>query len=115
MSNERNDAETTGLGSTLLPISRIKTIMKSSPEVSAISNESLFLIVKATELFVQDIARQTLKESGSKRSVDYNCLAEIVDKQETLQFLQDIIPKKIRYRDYLAMVESGEIDLNPDK
>ena len=31
-----------------LPISRVKTIMKSSPEVSSIAQESLFLIVKAT-------------------------------------------------------------------
>lgn len=32
----------------LLPVSRVKTIMKSSPDVSTISQESLFLITKAT-------------------------------------------------------------------
>jgi len=36
------------MGTLQLPISRIKTIMKSSPEVSAIGTESLFLIAKAT-------------------------------------------------------------------
>ena len=32
----------------LLPISRVKTIMKSSPDVSAISQDALYLIAKAT-------------------------------------------------------------------
>ena len=31
-----------------LPQSRVKTIMKSSPDVEAVSQESLFLITKAT-------------------------------------------------------------------
>lgn len=36
------------IGTCLLPLSRIKTIMKSSPEISAISQESLFGVAKAT-------------------------------------------------------------------
>ena len=31
-----------------LPISRIKTIMKSSPEIQNISNDSLFSVTKST-------------------------------------------------------------------
>jgi len=100
------------LGTTLLPVSRVKTIMKSSPDVSTISNESLFLIVKATELFVEELSRKTLQQSGNKNCVDYNFLAEIIDRQETLQFLQDIIPTKIKYKDYLKLVESNKVELN---
>jgi len=37
---------------------------------------------------VQDLARMSLLKSASKNSVDYNDLANIVDQQETLQFLQ---------------------------
>jgi len=40
------------------------------------------------ELFVQDLARMSLVKSANKNSVDYNDLANIVDQQETLQFLQ---------------------------
>jgi len=43
-----NVASSCDAGTLQLPISRIKTIMKSSPEVSAIGTESLFLIAKAT-------------------------------------------------------------------
>jgi len=37
---------------------------------------------------VQDLARMSLVKSANKNSVDYNDLANIVDQQETLQFLQ---------------------------
>ena len=38
---------------TLLPVARIRTIMKSSPEIANINQESLFLITKATVSFQQ--------------------------------------------------------------
>lgn len=98
------------VGTCQLPVYRIKTIMKSSPDVSSIGQESLFLITKATELFVQDLAQMALQTSSDKQNVDYNDLAEIIDNQEMLQFLKDIIPKKIKYRDYLDMVERGEVE-----
>jgi len=111
-SSNFDSKDSADLGTTLLPISRVKTIMKSSPDVSTISNESLFLIVKATELFVEELSKKTLQQSGTRNCVDYNFLAEIIDRQETLQFLQDIIPKKIKYKDYLKLVESNQIDFN---
>merc|ERR1712122_874 len=87
-----------------LPLSRIKTIMKSSPDVAAISQESLFLIAKATEVFVQDLAQMSLKLGEDPKSVEYNTLANIVNDDETMQFLQDIIPPKITVREYYSMM-----------
>ncbi|ESN90139.1 hypothetical protein HELRODRAFT_182743 [Helobdella robusta] len=98
-----------GLGNCQLPISRIRTIMKSSPEVNSIGNDSLFLIAKATELFVQNLAQLAYEKSCNKELVDYNDLADIINKKEQLQFLQDIIPKKMKYKDYLEMVKKKEI------
>jgi len=40
------------------------------------------------ELFVQDLARMSLRKSADHSNVDYSDLADIVDEQETLQFLQ---------------------------
>ncbi|KAK2181828.1 hypothetical protein NP493_380g02058 [Ridgeia piscesae] len=91
-------------GSCVLPISRIKTIMKSSPEVSNIGQESLFLITKSTELFVQELSRMMMTNAADGNNLSYNDLSQIVDEQETLQFLQDIIPKKVKVRDYYALV-----------
>ena len=40
-----------------LPMTRVKTIMKSSPDVETVSQESLFLITKATELFIMYLTK----------------------------------------------------------
>ncbi|KAI0207696.1 Chromatin accessibility complex protein 1 [Lamellibrachia satsuma] len=78
--------------------------MKSSPEVSNIGQESLFLITKSTELFVGELSRLMRANASDSANLTYNDLSQIVDDQETLQFLQDIIPKKIKVRDYYALL-----------
>jgi hypothetical protein len=37
-----------GRGQTLIPMARVKTIMKSSPEITNINPDTLFLVCKAT-------------------------------------------------------------------
>ena len=39
-------------GGANLPLARVKTIMKSSPEVETVTQESLFLITRATVSFI---------------------------------------------------------------
>ena len=39
-------------GHSILPLSRIKTIMKSSPDVNSVGNDSLFMIAKATVSYI---------------------------------------------------------------
>ncbi len=46
--------------------------------------------------------------------VRYSDLAAVVQRKDSMEFLHDIVPPKIKYRDYLAMMakEKGEeIDL----
>uniref|UniRef100_A0AAQ6A710 Chromatin accessibility complex protein 1 n=1 Tax=Amphiprion ocellaris TaxID=80972 RepID=A0AAQ6A710_AMPOC len=53
-----------------LPISRVRLIMKSSPDVSSINQDALFLTTKATELFVQHLALSSFNNgSGRKPTV----------------------------------------------
>ena len=40
-------------GSSSLPLARVKTIMKSSPDVESVSQESLFLVTKATVSYIK--------------------------------------------------------------
>ena len=45
-------------GGANLPLARVKTIMKSSPEVETVTQESLFLITRATvKLFTHFLAK----------------------------------------------------------
>jgi len=93
-------ADKSGAGTCALPIARIKTIMKSSPDVGNIGQDSLFLIAKATELFVEDFAKLSHKLSEDNKNVEYSILADIVKDDETMQFLSDIIPPKITLEEF---------------
>ncbi|CAN0033033.1 chromatin accessibility complex protein 1 [Lampetra fluviatilis] len=89
-----------------LPLSRVKLIMKSSPDVSSISPEALFLTAKSTELFVELLAREALGVAEQAGELEYADLARGVRLSETLHFLSDILPEKITGREYLALLDS---------
>eukprot|EP00088_Acartia_fossae_P016204 TRINITY_DN1905_c0_g1_i1.p1 TRINITY_DN1905_c0_g1~~TRINITY_DN1905_c0_g1_i1.p1 ORF type:complete len:128 (-),score=43.44 TRINITY_DN1905_c0_g1_i1:297-680(-) len=89
---------------TILPMARVKTIMKSSPEVENIGQESLFLITKATEVFIMYLTKLS-QRYGNDQELTYSDLATIVSKKDSMEFLQDIVPKKIKYSEYLAIME----------
>ncbi|XP_075776184.1 chromatin accessibility complex protein 1 [Pelodiscus sinensis] len=95
-----------------LPLSRIRVIMKSSPEVSSINQDALFLTAKATELFVQYLATYSYKHGRGKekRSLTYSDLSHTAEESETFQFLADILPKKILASKYLKMLEREKRD-----
>ncbi|XP_016136373.1 chromatin accessibility complex protein 1-like [Sinocyclocheilus anshuiensis] len=95
-----------------LPMSRVRLIMKSSPDVSCINQDALFLTTKATELFVQHLALSSYKNGSGKETntLSYSDLANAAEEKETFQFLTDILPKKILARDYLKSLEEMKKD-----
>ncbi|XP_048849784.1 chromatin accessibility complex protein 1 [Brienomyrus brachyistius] len=95
-----------------LPMSRVKLIMKSSPDVSSINQDALFLTTKATELFVQYLAQCSFKNGSGKEknTLAYSDLANAAEQSETFQFLTDILPKKILAKDYLRSLEERTED-----
>lgn len=84
--------------------------MKSSPDVETVSQESLFLITRATELFIMYMAKLASRNGGEDPSVTYGDLAAVVQRKESMEFLHDILPKKIKYGEYLKMMEDEEED-----
>ncbi|CAB4068051.1 CHRAC1 [Lepeophtheirus salmonis] len=92
-------------GDVSLPMSRVRTIMKSSPDIDNISQESLYLITKATEYFIIYLTKLSQKNGGNLGNVDYDDLSEVVERKNALEFLQDIIPKKIKYSEYLELMK----------
>ncbi|KAA0710397.1 Chromatin accessibility complex protein 1 [Triplophysa tibetana] len=104
---EENVEQATSSKTISLPISRVRLIMKSSPDVSCINQDALFLTTKATELFVQHLALSSFKNGSGKETntLSYSDLANIAEETETFQFLTDILPKKILAREYLKSLE----------
>ncbi|XP_065897982.1 chromatin accessibility complex protein 1-like [Dysidea avara] len=93
-----------------LPVSRIKTIMKSCPDTSMVSQEAAVLVTKSTERFIEEFTKEALKvhqdTNSSSKDLEYKDLSHLVqDGSKKWQFLKDIVPHKILVRDYLEMLD----------
>lgn len=75
---------------TKLPLARIKYIMKVDPEVSLSSQEAVFLISKATEYFIQTLAKeaQTFTAQSKRKTVQKKDVELAVANVESLFFLE---------------------------
>ncbi|CAH3952474.1 chromatin accessibility complex 16kD protein [Pieris brassicae] len=96
-----------------LPLSRVKTIMKSSPEVDAVGPEPLYLVTKVTELFVIDLAKRAFKNS-SNNVLEYKHIADVVQEDDSLDFLREIIPRKITVKQFKEMMARKAAKANSD-
>ncbi|XP_073446489.1 chromatin accessibility complex protein 1 [Dendrobates tinctorius] len=99
-----------------LPLSRVRVIMKSSPDVSCINTDALLITAKATELFVRYLASYAYKHGSGKdtNTLTYDDLSSAAERSDTFQFLSDILPKKILASDYLKMLEKEEEGVHED-
>ncbi|KAK0097562.1 hypothetical protein PV326_001069 [Microctonus aethiopoides] len=91
-----------------LPLSRVKTIMKSSPHVESIGQDGLFVVTKATEMFIHYLTEEAHKQSRKASSLEYKNLAEVVQTNETLEFLKEIMPRKITVRQFKELMAEKE-------
>uniref|UniRef100_U5EHH9 Putative histone-fold protein chrac subunit n=1 Tax=Corethrella appendiculata TaxID=1370023 RepID=U5EHH9_9DIPT len=92
-----------------LPLTRVKQVMKTSPEIEKINGESLFLVCRAAELFISFITKKSYI-SGS-RNFDYKHMANYVEKTDMLEFLLQILPKKITVHEFKKkMAEKNDSD-----
>ncbi|GBP48899.1 Chromatin accessibility complex protein 1 [Eumeta japonica] len=101
--NPRHDHHTTKPKDLHLPISRVKTIMKSSPDVDAVGPEPLYLVTKVTEMFVIDLAKRAFN-SGKNNTLEYKHIADVVQEDDTLDFLREIMPRKITVRQFKELM-----------
>ncbi|KAA8585851.1 hypothetical protein FQN60_007420, partial [Etheostoma spectabile] len=112
---DKDDQTSSNKKNISLPMSRVRLIMKSSPDVSSINQDALFLTTKATELFVQHLALASFNGSGKEtNTLSYSDLAQTAEEKEVFHFLTDILPKKILARDYLQSLDQMQDDDDAD-
>ena len=75
---------------TRLPIARIRTLIKADQDVTIASQESVFLIAKATELFIETLAKEMHRVTqGQKRKTvhkkDMDSVIEMLDEYAFLE------------------------------
>ncbi|EFQ30739.1 histone-like transcription factor and archaeal histone [Colletotrichum graminicola] len=89
-------------GQPALPLARVKKIIGTDPDISICSNNAAFVITLATEMFIQHLAAEghnmAKAERKPRRNVQYKDLATAVNHHDNLEFLEDIIPKTVPYK-----------------
>ncbi|KAG0037321.1 hypothetical protein BGZ82_002749 [Podila clonocystis] len=82
-------------GVTQLPVARVKRIIKEDKDISMVSNDAVFLISMATELFLESFTTKAfnLAKMEKRKTIAYKDLATAVTQHDSLEFLQDVIPK----------------------
>ncbi|XP_063239636.1 chromatin accessibility complex 16kD protein [Bacillus rossius redtenbacheri] len=86
-----------------LPADRIKTVMRSSPDVEKLTTDSLYIMTKATEMFIRDLARRAHASSGKENTIDYKHIADVVQSESAFEFVREMVPHKITFRQYKEM------------
>jgi len=78
----------------VLPLARIKKIMKRDPDVSNMSKEALFLMTKCTDLFVEHLGEQSIRQAyGQKRkSVRVEDITSAIRSTSSARFLEADFP-----------------------
>ncbi|KAI1361769.1 hypothetical protein F5Y08DRAFT_313777, partial [Xylaria arbuscula] len=103
-------------GQAQLPLSRVKKIIAQDQDINICSNNAAFVITLATEMFIQYLASEGLNmaklERKPRRNIQYKDLANAVSHQDNLQFLEDIIPKTVPYKQIKAHAAATRANLN---
>nr|XP_029709857.1 chromatin accessibility complex protein 1-like [Aedes albopictus] len=86
-----------------LPMSRIRTVMKTSPSIGHINQDALFLMCRAAEMFIEFISKNAYKKGT--QLLNYKHLATYVASEESLEFLVQVLPKKITVAQYKKIME----------
>lgn len=103
-------------GQAQLPLSRVKKIIAQDQDINICSNNAAFVITLATEMFIQHLAGEGLNmaklERKPRRNIQYKDLANAVSHQDNLQFLEDIIPKTVSYKQIKAHAAATRASLS---
>ena len=80
----------------LLPLARIKKIMKSDEDVRMISSEAPVLFAKACEMFVLELTTRAWAhaQENKRRTLQRSDVAAAITKTDIFDFLVDIVPRE---------------------
>ncbi|THV05914.1 histone-fold-containing protein [Dendrothele bispora CBS 962.96] len=81
----------------VLPLARIKKVMKMDPDVKMISADAPILLCKACEIFISEITSRTfiISDSNKRRTLSRSDIAAALSKSDQFDFLLDIVPRDI--------------------
>eukprot|EP00177_Eucheuma_denticulatum_P006877 GFKZ01012517.1.p1 GENE.GFKZ01012517.1~~GFKZ01012517.1.p1 ORF type:complete len:320 (-),score=48.52 GFKZ01012517.1:1847-2671(-) len=95
----------------LLPLARIKKIMKSDEDVRMISAEAPVLFAKACEMFILELTHRAWAqtEEAKRRTLQRSDISAAIQKTDIFDFLIDIVPRDDPKKDDVRPVQ-GTVD-----
>lgn len=95
----------------LLPLARIKKIMKSDEDVRMISAEAPVLFAKACEMFILELTHRAWAqtEEAKRRTLQRSDISAAIQKTDIFDFLIDIVPRDDPKKDDVRPV-TGAVD-----
>uniref|UniRef100_A0A182FA08 Nuclear transcription factor Y subunit gamma n=1 Tax=Anopheles albimanus TaxID=7167 RepID=A0A182FA08_ANOAL len=83
-------------GNQLLPLARIKKIMKLDEDVKMISSDAPLLFAKAIEIFIHELTLRAWlhTEHNKRRTLQRSDIAMAITKYDQFDFLIDIVPRE---------------------
>ena len=93
-----------------LPLARVKTIMKLDPQMPNISLDGVYACTVAAEMFLEILAKEALQVCvrEGRKTISFRDLATAVSEVYELEFLQDIVPFTLMYKDALQKRQEME-------
>ncbi|PIA14488.1 histone-fold-containing protein [Coemansia reversa NRRL 1564] len=84
-------------GASTLPAARVRRIIKEDKDIAACGSDSLYMITRAAEYFVDSLVRESYEFSrlDKRKTVQYKDMAKAVQSIEQYDFLGDIIPPTV--------------------
>ncbi|KAF2473663.1 histone-fold-containing protein, partial [Lindgomyces ingoldianus] len=91
-------------GQVSLPLARVQKIIAADPDRTHVSKNASFAIALATEMFIQHLATTTHNvvkaERKPRRNIQYRDVSSAVAKTDNLEFLVDVVPRTVTYKEY---------------
>ncbi|KAF2182418.1 histone-fold-containing protein [Zopfia rhizophila CBS 207.26] len=91
-------------GQVSLPLARVQKIIAADPDRTHVSKNASFAIALATEMFIQHLATTTHNvvkaERKPRRNIQYRDVSAAVSKTDNLEFLVDVVPKTVTYKEF---------------
>ena len=79
----------------LIPKASIKRIMKLDPDTKQLSQDAIMLVAKATELFVDKLAKAShaMAVANKRKTIKYEDIADARLSDKALEFLDGVVPQ----------------------
>ncbi|KAI9828060.1 MAG: hypothetical protein M1832_003587 [Thelocarpon impressellum] len=104
-------------GQASLPLARVKRIIHLDEDIGNCSNNAAFVITVATEMFIRYLAEQgqnvVRSERKPRRNIQYRDLANAVARIDNLEFLADVVPRTVPYKQYREKKSREAADEEP--